>query len=311
MPRLSHNHTVNDPANLKAAQESLNAFANTGLRTLVVAYRRMSEADYQTFKTQFDTAERSLTNREGMIEEACEAAERELTFIGCTAIEDRLQDRVPETIEYLRKAGLKIWLLTGDKLETAINIGMSSRLIGPEMRLIILQASTVQEVETEMEKYLVEMKEYPTKSYALVVNGDVLVHALAGPHKQKLLAIGLGCNSVICTRVTPLQKALVVRLVRSNLKSAVTLAIGDGANDVSMIQEAHVGIGIMGKEGTQAVRAADYAFGEFRFLQRLLSVHGRYNYLRMANLIFYSFYKNIAFITVQWWFGFYNAWAGT
>jgi P-type E1-E2 ATPase len=106
-----------------------------------------------------------------------------------------------------------------------------------------------------------------------------------------------------------LQKALVVKLVRNNLK-ACTLAIGDGANDVSMIQAAHVGVGIAGREGTQAVRASDFSFGEFKHLRRLLAVHGRYSLMRMSELIYFSFYKNLTFITVQWWFGFVSAWSG-
>ena len=109
--------------------------------------------------------------------------------------------------------------------------------------------------------------------------------------------------------MSPLQKALIVKLVRDNL-NVVTLAIGDGANDVSMIQSAHIGVGIMGREGAQAVRASDYAFGEFKHLRRLLTVHGRYNYLRMTGLIYYSFYKNLVFITIQWWFGFVSGWNG-
>lgn len=145
-----------------------------------------------------------------------------------------------------------------------------------------------------------------------MVDGHVLSHVFAGTaeSQKKFLSIGTRCKTVICARVTPLQKALVVRLVKNSLKNSITLAIGDGANDVSMIQEAHVGVGIMGKEGTQAVRAADYAFGEFKFLQRLLTVHGRFHYLRMANLILFSFYKNLVFITIQWYFGFVNDWSG-
>jgi phospholipid-transporting ATPase len=159
--------------------------------------------------------------------------------------------------------------------------------------------------------------------YALVVNGDVLAHVLKAVNdpkdnlNRKFLEIGTNCRSVICSRSTPLQKALVVRLVKKNQPTAITLAIGDGANDVSMIQEAHIGVGIMGKEGifylkrgTQAVRAADYAFGEFKFLQRLLSVHGRYNLLRLSNVILYSFYKNFVFILIQFLFGFVNNWSG-
>jgi phospholipid-transporting ATPase len=138
----------------------------------------------------------------------------------------------------------------------------------------------------------------------------VLAHVFKGVDTLKFLEIGCNCRSVICTRVTPLQKALVVKLVKKNRPKCLTLAIGDGANDVSMIQEAHIGVGIMGKEGTQAVRAADYAFGEFRFLQRLLTVHGRYNLLRLSNVILYSFYKNFVFIMIQFLMGFFNNWSG-
>ena len=150
---------------------------------------------------------------------------------------------------------------------------------------------------------------YQDTIFALVVPGEVLTHVFNSDLKKKFLEIGIKCHSVICSRVSPLQKALVVKLVRDNLK-VVTLAIGDGANDVSMIQSAHIGVGIMGREGAQAVRAADYAFGEFRHLRRLLTVHGRYNYLRMSGLIYYSFYKNLVFITIQWWFGFVSLWTG-
>lgn len=145
-----------------------------------------------------------------------------------------------------------------------------------------------------------------------MVDGKVLAFVLKGNDeiKEKFLCVGKRCKTVICARVTPLQKSQVVKLVKDSLKGSLTLAIGDGANDVSMIQEAHIGVGIMGKEGTQAVRAADYAFGEFKFLERLLTVHGRFNYLRFSNLILFSFYKNFVFITIQWYFGFVNDWSG-
>ncbi|KAJ3321187.1 hypothetical protein HDV06_004530 [Boothiomyces sp. JEL0866] len=310
----------NDPELLKKANESLIDFSNVGLRTLVVAYRDLTEEEFDFFKKQYDEAEISLDNREEKIAQASDIVETGLTLLGCTAIEDKLQDRVPETIENLLKADIKLWLLTGDKQETAINIGMSSRLINRDMKLFILSASTPELCEAEMDKILAEIQTGPevitiltqNQIYALVVDGQVLSNVFAGAEKSKnkFLTIGKRCKTVICSRVTPLQKSLVVRLVRKSLKTSITLAIGDGANDVSMIQEAHIGIGIMGKEGTQAVRAADYAFGEFQFLERLLTIHGRFNYLRMANLILYSFYKNFVFISIQLYFGFFNAWSG-
>ncbi|KAJ3256260.1 hypothetical protein HK103_005623 [Boothiomyces macroporosus] len=303
----------NDPELLKKANESLTEFSNVGLRTLVIAYRDLTEEEFDFFKKQYDEAEISLDGREEKIAQASDIVETGLTLLGCTAIEDKLQDRVPETIENLLKADIKLWLLTGDKQETAINIGMSSRLINRDMKLFILSASSPEQCEKEMDKILQEIQTGPsTQIYALVVDGQVLSNVFAGAEKSKskFLTIGKRCKTVICSRVTPLQKSLVVRLVRKSLKTSITLAIGDGANDVSMIQEAHIGIGIMGKEGTQAVRAADYAFGEFRFLERLLTIHGRFNYLRMANLILYSFYKNFVFISIQLYFGFFSAWSG-
>lgn len=111
-------------------------------------------------------------------------------------------------------------------------------------------------------------------------------------------------KAVICCRVTPLQKAMVVELIKKN-KNAVTLAIGDGANDVSMIKTAHIGVGISGQEGLQAVLASDYSIGQFRFLERLLLVHGRWSYYRMSKFLRYFFYKNFAFTLCHIWFAFF------
>ncbi|KAJ3358385.1 hypothetical protein HDU91_005236 [Kappamyces sp. JEL0680] len=311
MARLDN--SKHSPDMLKKANDALTEFSNIGLRTLVVGYRDLSESEYAKFKKAYDEAEVSLDMREALMDQASESVEKGLTLLGCTAIEDKLQNQLPETIENLLLADIKLWLLTGDKQETAVNIGLSSRLINKSMKLLLLSASSPDAAETSMDQMIAEQQAAPpSQVFALVVDGHVLSHVFAGAEKSKakFLTIGTRCKTVICARVTPLQKALVVRLVRNALKSSITLAIGDGANDVSMIQEAHVGVGIMGKEGTQAVRAADYAFGEFRFLQRLLTVHGRFNYLRMTGLILYSFYKNFVFIIIQWYFGFVNAWSG-
>jgi phospholipid-transporting ATPase len=120
-------------------------------------------------------------------------------------------------------------------------------------------------------------------------------------YPEQFLRLSSHCKSVICNRVAPLQKALVVRLVKEG-EGRVCLAIGDGANDVSMIQEANIGVGIFGEEGTQAARNSDYALQRFRHLRRLISIHGRYALVRNAALTHYSFYKNVAMFLVQIWF---------
>ncbi|KAM4528209.1 phospholipid-transporting ATPase IC-like [Odontesthes bonariensis] len=116
------------------------------------------------------------------------------------------------------------------------------------------------------------------------------------------------CESVICCRVTPKQKANVVSLVKK-YKKAVTLSIGDGANDVNMIKTADIGVGISGQEGMQAVMSSDYAFAQFRYLQRLLLVHGRWSYIRMCKFLRFFFFKNFAFTLVHFWYSFFSGYS--
>lgn len=142
-------------------------------------------------------------------------------------------------------------------------------------------------------------------NYGLVVDGESLAVALKND-KDLFREVCMQCNAVICCRMSPLQKSEVVHLIKNQKCSPVTAAVGDGANDVSMIQEAHVGLGIMGKEGRQAVRCADFAFARFKFVKEALLVHGHWYYLRVATLVQYFFYKNIAFITPQFYFLFYD-----
>ncbi|KAJ3395120.1 hypothetical protein HDU84_002694 [Entophlyctis sp. JEL0112] len=311
LQRLDRNPKVNDPQMVQAAVETLHDFSVVGLRTLCIAYRELDDDLYHHFKDEFEAAETSLVDRDLKIAAACEKVEHDFTLIGCTAIEDRLQDEVPETIDFLLRCGIKVWLLTGDKQETAINIGQSSKLIQPDMEVVKLNSKSVPECGNLLSDIRTNMEASAQtgKRYCLVIDGESLGHVFAGGHEKKLVAVGTYCHSVICCRVSPLQKSQVVLMAKSHLKK-MTLAIGDGANDVPMIMSAHVGVGIMGREGTQAVRCSDYAFAEFRFLKRLLVVHGRWSYMRLSSLILYNFYKNLTFITPQFIFGFYSAWSG-
>lgn len=144
---------------------------------------------------------------------------------------------------------------------------------------------------------------------ALVIDGKSLAFALEKDLEKDFLDLAVMCKAVVCCRVSPLQKALVVKLVKRHLK-AILLAIGDGANDVSMIQAAHVGVGISGMEGMQAARSADVSIGQFKYLRKLLLVHGSWSYQRLSKVILYSFYKNIALYMTQFWYVFQNAFSG-
>ena len=109
----------------------------------------------------------------------------------------------------------------------------------------------------------------------------------------------------------PVRKAALVKTIRTKVKGSVTLAVGDGANDIAMIQEAHLGIGIAGKEGLQAARSSDYSIAQFRFLLKLILVHGRWNYVRICKYTLGTFWKEMMFYLVQALYQRWNGYTGT
>ncbi|XP_050425545.1 probable phospholipid-transporting ATPase IA isoform X2 [Adelges cooleyi] len=292
--------------------EHLDQFANAGYRTLCFAYAEISESFYKIWNEDFIKAANTLKGREEAIDEVAQKIEIELKLLGATAVEDKLQDQVPETIASLLKAGINIWVLTGDKQETAINIGYSTNLISQSTSLIILNETTLDELREALRHQLNMLgtaASSPENTFTLVIDGQALKHALSHDLKLDFLELCMNCKSVICCRVSPMQKAEVVELVTTNTHQ-VTLAIGDGANDVAMIQKAHVGVGISGVEGLQAACASDYSIAQFKYLLKLLLVHGAWNYNRMSKLILYSFYKNICLYIIELWFAIYSGWSG-
>ncbi|KAJ7690706.1 calcium transporting ATPase [Mycena rosella] len=291
----------------------LEDYATDGLRTLCLASREISEQEYRQWSAIYDQAAATINGRGDALDQAAELIEKDLFLLGATAIEDKLQDGVPDTIHTLQMAGIKVWVLTGDRQETAINIGMSCRLISESMNLIIVNEDNAHDTEEFLAKRLSAIKSQRStgelEDLALVIDGKSLGFALEKEISKIFLELAIMCKAVICCRVSPLQKALVVKLVKKNQK-AILLAIGDGANDVSMIQAAHVGVGISGVEGLQAARSADVAISQFRFLKKLLLVHGAWSYRRLSKLILYSFYKNITLYMTQFWFAFFNNFSG-
>jgi phospholipid-transporting ATPase len=281
-------------------------------------------------------------------------------LLGATAIEDKLQDGVPECVAELMRAGLHVWMLTGDKEETAINIAVACNLVQPQefMKHIIINKQTCPDAQSlltrlQEELSVIESEELQqaansnrrskfssangsssnnsnhnstnvsnpsrSKPRALVIDGPSLLTVNNGNNescKHVLLQLSQRCQAVVACRVSPDQKREMVKLIKQGVPmnehgmAVRTLAIGDGANDVAMIQEAHIGVGIRGEEGVQAVNASDYAIAQFRYLSILLLTHGRYNYIRMCYLICYMFYKNILQSMGQFWFNFYCGFSG-
>nr|XP_020146062.1 phospholipid-transporting ATPase IB-like isoform X2 [Microcebus murinus] len=273
---------------VKETLSHLEYFASDGLRTLCIAYTDLTEKEYKQWLEKYKKASITLHNRIQRMEECYDIIEKEFLLLGATAIEDRLQEHVPETIATLLKANIRIWVLTGDKQETAINI--VQQMINQNCEDLGSLLGTENDI-------------------ALIIDGETLKHALHPETKKMFLNLALSCRAVLCCRLSPLQKAELVDVVRKRVK-ATTLAIGDGANDVGMIQTAHVGVGISGNEGMQATNNSDYAIAQFSYLEKLLLVHGTWNYFRVTKCILYCFYKNVILYVVELWFTFVNGFSG-
>ena len=292
---------------------SVNKFASESLRTLLYAYRFLDEKEYAEWRQIWDAAAVSLSNRETMIERAAELIEVNFELGGATGIEDKLQQDVMESIDKLSRANIKIWMLTGDKRETAINIGHSCGLI--KTHSTILNLNDEDESSDMVEEVRSKISALETAAHCVVaVDGHTLTtiyNEPSGSLEAIFFDLVLLADSVICCRAQPNQKAQVVSGIRRRVPNSVTLAVGDGANDIAMIQEAHIGIGITGKEGLQAARSSDYSIAQFRFLQKLLLVHGRWNYIRTCKYALGTLWKEMVFFLTQALFQRWNGFTGT
>ncbi|XP_054024243.1 phospholipid-transporting ATPase VB [Dryobates pubescens] len=314
-------------------QKHLDCYARDGLRTLCIAKKVLNEDDFQKWANFRREAEAAIDNRDELLMETAQHLETKLTLLGATGIEDRLQDGVPDTIEALREAGIQIWVLTGDKQETAVNIAYSCKLLNQRDTVFTINTENKETCESLLDLTLEEVRknyeikkprrkifgiiptslsaaEVPSPEFGLVVDGRTLNIIFQGGLETKFLALTKHCRSVLCCRSTPLQKSMVVKLVRRQLQ-VMTLSIGDGANDVSMIQAADVGIGISGQEGMQAVMASDFAISRFKHLKKLLLVHGHWCYARLAKMVIYFFYKNVSYVNLLFWYQFFCGFSGS
>nr|ACZ74715.1 E1-E2 type truncated ATPase [Phaseolus vulgaris] len=319
-------------------RDHIKRYAEAGLRTLVVTYRELDEEEYKLWDKEFSKVKSSVTeDRDELVDAAADKMERDLILLGATAVEDRLQKGVPECIEKLARAKIKLWVLTGDKMETAVNIGYACSLLRQDMKQIVitLDSSDILYLEKQGDKQalakasLESIKKQigegisqinsakessnankgTSSGFGLIIDGKSLDYSLNKNLEKSFFELAINCASVICCRSSPKQKARVTRLVKLGT-GKTTLSIGDGANDVGMLQEADIGVGISGAEGMQAIMASDFAIAQFRFLERLLLVHGHWCYRRISMMICYFFYKNIAFGFTLFWFEAYASFSG-
>jgi phospholipid-transporting ATPase len=322
----------NSPSRILMAREQMKVYSSNGLRVLCIAEREVGFDEYRAWLTRYNglsaklkdsTSSSQVEDTEHAMDVLVTELESQLTFIGVSAIEDKIQDGAPETLQKLREAGVKVWMLTGDRPDTATNVAHSVRLVTSEMKLIRLcDAKALSEGREAAETHLVreirdaadyqrsqEAKHAPV-SLGLLLDDHVVDAIFQFGLERELLDLCLLCESVLCARVSPKQKELIVQMVRRLRPHQVTLAIGDGANDVPMIQRAHIGVGIAGEEGHQAADASDYSLPSFQYLQRLVLVHGRAMNRRIAVLTLYIFYKNVLLVLPQFFFGAYCLYSG-
>ncbi|MED6171641.1 putative phospholipid-transporting ATPase 8, partial [Stylosanthes scabra] len=319
-------------------KEHIKRYAEAGLRTLVITYRELDEEEYKLWEGEFLKAKTSVgADRDALVDAAADKMERNLILLGSTAVEDRLQKGVPECIERLAKAGIKLWVLTGDKMETAVNIGYACGLLRQDMKKIVitldspniialekqgdkdaLRKESLESIKKQIGEGIKQIKfakestntdKESSSSFGLIIDGKSLDYSLSKNLEKSFFELATSCASVICCRSSPKQKARVTKMVKLGT-GQTTLSIGDGANDVGMLQEADIGVGISGAEGMQAVMASDFAIAQFRFLERLLLVHGHWCYRRISMMICYFFYKNIAFGFTLFWFEAYASFSG-
>ena len=459
LKNLDENNNINKLVmpNLK---ESLDKYAKEGLRILAVAYKKLSLEELVKYQRDFIKASKNTYKKKEKLNELATIIEKDLILLGITAIEDELQDDVNETLKDFSEAGIKLWVLTGDKKDTAKSIAYSCGLFDDlkfnifeineglnkiqlekrlnelaelfnnivdkmnkgntikDKQIKIIKKSTHQEIEIkeninnvilnenneapkkeenlidehnnykkanknenndiqkkeevieekeenneiiidksldkkikkdniklkkEYKNNIREQEKIPSK-FALIISSDEL-NIISLNYELEILFYELSsrCNSVLCCRVSPIQKAKMVHLIQRFTKlerkkgsnyykylnqnqkfsaqiteqkmnplrdSVITLAIGDGANDVNMITSAHVGVGIIGLEGKQAARASDYAIGQFKFLKKILFYHGHESLRRNSFIIYYNFYKNFLFVMPQFYVGFYSLFSG-
>ncbi|KEP65595.1 UNVERIFIED_CONTAM: phospholipid-translocating P-type ATPase, flippase subfamily protein [Hammondia hammondi] len=308
---------------------TMEEYASDGLRTLCIAKREVDTDEFFAWFQAYQQAERATVGRQEQIEAVAERLEVQLELQGITGVEDKLQAGVADTIEKLRAAGIKVWMLTGDKVETAINIGFATSLLTREMtqrtyvweeldrdkallreRLEAQERSIMAKNEGRSSRgEATESPEHDRQAHALVVDGEALQQMLEPEMENLFVSVCTNCVTVICSRVTPHQKGAVVSLIKRHLQK-ITLAIGDGANDCNMIQSADIGVGLKGEEGMQAFNCSDYGLVQFRFLLPLLLTHGSWNYRRISKLVLYMFYKNLVLVLPMFFFGYISLFSG-
>lgn len=274
--------------------EECDNMARMGLRTLVFGYKILSDNDYNTFQSRYEDARLSIKDRQERIRKAVSTLEHDLILVALTGVRDQLQPHVRDTLEALRNAGIRIWMLTGDKVDTARCIAISAGIKDKTHSVFLITSemyTTVEEIRNQLQIFSMG----PTSTLLIVDTGVISISIREFPNF--FIQVASMAHAVLCCRCTPFIKAELVRLLK--LSGKRTCAIGDGDNDVPMIMEADVGIGIVGKEGLQASLSADYSITQFSYIKRIILWHGRNSYKRSAALTHFIVHRGMILTAMQ------------
>lgn len=277
--------------------EECENLAKEGLRTLVIGCKTMSQKEYDSWKIRLQVAGKDLKCREAKEAEVINELEQGVELLGVTGVEDLLQEGIKTVIENLRSAGIKVWMLTGDKLETAKCIAISTGIKGSGIGFIEIKKSA------DRAEFIYELEKLERQtSSVFIVEGGTLGEIFADPDiKRTFIRVASMAPSVVCCRCSPTQKSEITEAIKNQLKKVVC-GIGDGGNDVGMITGANVGIGIEGKEGKQAALAADFSIKSFKTLAPLALWSGRLSYVRTAKLTNFIIHRGLIISIIQFLF---------
>ena len=275
---------------------NIQKVAKHGLRTLVFAQKECEKPD--EIIASYNEMALDISHGEQRILEFAEQVEQGFEMIAVTGVLDELQDQICETISLLKRANIKIWMLTGDNIDTSMNIATNAGLIEPSQVCI-----TIDRLED-----LDKCDGTDISNAVIAIEGHNFDEFFEDP---RFIEVAEQASSVICSRLEPGQKGNAVRRFKQKAKKAQILAMGDGANDVDMIRVADVGIGVEGCEGSDAVLSSDFSIPSFRHIARLLLVHGRWGANRTALLVILTFYKNTMLGGTEMLYGIFNGFSAS
>jgi phospholipid-transporting ATPase len=281
-----------------------------GLRTMGFGMRAVSEIEYFEFEKRLERAmaRQVLDEREKMVNEAIDFIEQGITYLGTAICDEIVRPKVQETLADIIKADIKLWVVSGDKLQNVVATANRVQLIKDNMMGHFI--GTTEEMGSKVMSIKKDIDSNPKKDHYLMAEGGFLEQI-----KKDKQVLTLFTNTIVprvvfslCFSMSSAHKYNLCNYLTVECRK-VTMAVGDGYNDAEMIKQANVGICVKGADGSYAQQCCDFLIGEFKDIWRLLFVHGRWGYIRIAEMVLILFFRNAIFTAPQIAFTLYNGYS--